>query len=163
MHLASKITPCLWFDKEAEAAAKFYVSIFKDSKLGRVSYYGHEGRDIHGGEPGSVLYVEFEINGQPFVAMNGGPLFKFNEAVSFQIYCETQQEIDYYWSRLTEGGQEVECGWLKDKYGLSWQVVPTVLAAMMTDQDRRRSDRVMKALLQMKKFDIAALQQAFAG
>jgi predicted 3-demethylubiquinone-9 3-methyltransferase (glyoxalase superfamily) len=158
-----KITPCLWYDKEAEDAAKFYVSIFPNSKLGRISYYGNEGQEIHGGRPGSVLYVEFEIDGQPFVAMNGGPLFKFNEAVSFQVHCETQEEIDYFWDRLTEGGQEVQCGWLKDKYGLSWQVVPTVMAKMMTDPDRAKSDRVMKAFLQMKKYDIAALERAYAG
>jgi predicted 3-demethylubiquinone-9 3-methyltransferase (glyoxalase superfamily) len=158
-----KITPCLWFDKEAEDAAKFYVSIFPNSKLGRISRYGNEGQEIHGGKPGSVLYVEFEIDGQPFVAMNGGPLFKFDEAVSFQVHCDTQEEIDYFWDRLTEGGQEVQCGWLKDKYGLSWQVVPTVMARMMTDPDRAKSDRVMKAFLQMKKYDIAALERAYEG
>jgi predicted 3-demethylubiquinone-9 3-methyltransferase (glyoxalase superfamily) len=163
MQLTSKITPCLWFDREAEDAAKFYVSIFKNSKLGRVSHYGNEGQEIHGGKPGSVLCVEFEINGQPFVAMNGGPIFKLNEAVSFQVHCNTQEEIEYFWSKLTDGGQEMQCGWLKDKFGLSWQVVPAVLPTMMADTDRVKSDRVMKALLQMKKFDIAALQGAFEG
>lgn len=158
-----KITPCLWFDTQAEEAAKFYVSTFENSKLGRISYYGNEGQDIHGGKPGSVLCVEFEIGGQPFIALNGGPHFKFNEAVSFQIHCDTQEEIDYFWSKLIEGGKEVQCGWLKDKFGLSWQVVPTALAKMMTDTDRAKSDRVMKAFLQMKKFDIASLQRAYEG
>lgn len=160
---APKITPCLWFDKEAEEAAKFYVSVFPNSKLGHISYYGSEGQDIHGGKSGSVLTAEFEINGQKFVALNGGPHFKFNEAVSFQIHCDTQNEIDYFWSKLTDGGQEVQCGWLKDRYGLSWQVVPTVLPKMLMDPDRAKVDRVMKTFLPMKKFDIAELQRAYEG
>jgi predicted 3-demethylubiquinone-9 3-methyltransferase (glyoxalase superfamily) len=163
MQLSSKITPCLWFDTEAEDAAKFYCSVFANSKLGRISRYGNEGQEVHGGKPGSVLSVEFEIDGHPFVALNGGPVFKFNEAVSFQVHCETQDEIDYFWSRLTEGGREVQCGWLKDKYGLSWQVVPQALAKMMADPDRAKSDRVMKAFLPMKKYDIAALERAYDG
>ncbi len=164
MQLRTAITPCLWFDSQAEDAAKFYVSVFEGSKIGRVSRYGNEGQEIHGGKPGSVLTVEFEIGGKKFVALNGGPVFKFNEAVSFQIQCETQEEIDYFWGRLIEdGGQEVQCGWLKDRFGLSWQVVPAALSKMMSDPDRSRSDRVMKAFLQMKKFDIATLERVFDG
>jgi predicted 3-demethylubiquinone-9 3-methyltransferase (glyoxalase superfamily) len=159
-----KITPCLWFDTEAEEAAKFYVSVFKDSKLGRVSRYSGEGQDIHGKPPGSVMVAEFEIAGQPFIALNGGPQFKFNEAVSFQVPCETQQEVDYFWEKLTAGGgQEGPCGWLKDRYGVSWQVVPTVLPKMLTDSDAGKVQRVTKAFLQMRKFDIAALERAFQG
>jgi predicted 3-demethylubiquinone-9 3-methyltransferase (glyoxalase superfamily) len=158
-----KITPCLWYDSEAEEAAKFYVSIFKNSKLGRISHYGNEGQEIHGRAPGSVMTAEFELEGQPFVALNGGPHFKFDEAISFQIHCEDQREIDYFWSRLSEGGQEGPCGWLKDKFGLSWQVVPVALLQMMLDPDRRKSDRVMKAFLQMKKFDLKKLEEAYRG
>jgi predicted 3-demethylubiquinone-9 3-methyltransferase (glyoxalase superfamily) len=157
-----KITPCLWFDSEAEEAAKFYVSIFKNSKLGAISHYGNEGQEVHGRPPGSVMVAEFELEGQKFVALNGGPIFKFNEAISFQVMCETQAEVDYFWDKLTSaGGKEIECGWVKDKYGLSWQVVPTVLFEMLMDPDRRKADRVTKAFLQMKKFDIAALQRAY--
>lgn len=160
---AQKIMPCLWFDTQAEEAAKFYVSVFKNAKIGKVSRYGKEGHEIHGKEAGSVMAVAFEIEGQKFVALNGGPHFKFNEAVSFQVHCESQEEVDYFWSKLTEGGEEGPCGWLKDKYGLSWQVVPTVLPEMMTDPDPAKSERVMKAFLQMKKFDIAELKRAYAG
>lgn len=160
---AQKIMPCLWFDTQAEEAAKFYVSVFKNAKIGKVSRYGKEGHEIHGKEAGSVLTVEFEIEGQKFVALNGGPHFKLNEAVSFQVHCESQEEVDYFWSKLTAGGEEGPCGWLKDKYGLSWQVVPTVLPEMMTDPDPAKSERVMKAFLQMKKFDIAELKRAYAG
>jgi predicted 3-demethylubiquinone-9 3-methyltransferase (glyoxalase superfamily) len=156
-----KITPCLWFDSEAEEAARFYVSIFKNSKVGTVSRYGNEGQEIHGRAPGSVMVAEFELEGQKFVALNGGPVFQFNEAISFQVMCETQAEVDYFWEKLTAGGQEVECGWVKDKYGLSWQVVPTALMKMLMDPDRRKADRVTKAFLQMKKFDIAALRRAY--
>jgi predicted 3-demethylubiquinone-9 3-methyltransferase (glyoxalase superfamily) len=161
--IASPITPCLWFDGKAEEAANFYVSVFKNAKLGPVTRFGNEGQEVHGGKPGSVLTVEFEIEGQPFLALNGGPLFKFTEAVSFQVHCETQDEIDYFWSKLTEGGQESQCGWLKDKFGLSWQVVPRMLPKMLKDPDRAKADRVMKAFMPMKKFDIAALQRAYAG
>jgi predicted 3-demethylubiquinone-9 3-methyltransferase (glyoxalase superfamily) len=163
MKLAGPITPCLWFDKEAEEAATFYVSIFPDSKLGEIAYYGNEGNDIHGQKAGTVMTVDFELNGQKFLAMNAGPIFKFNEAVSLQVFCETQREIDHFWNRLTEGGQEVQCGWLKDKFGLSWQIVPAALSKMMRDSDRRKSERVMKAFMQMKKYDIAALERAYAG
>jgi predicted 3-demethylubiquinone-9 3-methyltransferase (glyoxalase superfamily) len=158
-----KITPCLWFDNEAEEAAKFYVSIFADSKIGTVARYGNEGQEVHGKPPGSVMAVEFELSGQKFSALNGGPQFTFDEAISFQIHCATQEEIDYYWVRLTEGGKEGPCGWLKDRYGLSWQVVPDVLFQMLMDPDPNKTGRVMKAFLPMRKFDIAALQHAFDG
>jgi predicted 3-demethylubiquinone-9 3-methyltransferase (glyoxalase superfamily) len=159
------ITPCLWFDTEAEEAARFYTSVFKNSKIGTISRYSEAGREVHGRPAGSVLTVEFELNGQPFTALNGGPQFKFNEAVSFQIMCRDQEEVDHYWNKLSEGGdpQAQQCGWLKDKFGLSWQVVPEVLLDMLTDSDREKSDRAMEAMLQMKKLDIAALQEAFYG
>jgi predicted 3-demethylubiquinone-9 3-methyltransferase (glyoxalase superfamily) len=158
-----QITPCLWFDIEAEEAAKFYTSIFKNSRIGRISRYGKEGHEIHGRPEGSVLTVEFEINGQTFTALNGGPVFKFNEAVSFQVYCENQEELDHYWEKLSRGGdaKAQQCGWLKDRYGVSWQVVPIVLAGMLQDKDTRKSERVMKELLQMTKLDIARLEQAY--
>ena len=160
-----KITPCLWFDDKAEEAAKFYASIFKNSKIGDVTRYGKEGYEIHGREAGTVMTVEFEIKGQKFVALNGGPIFKFNEVISFQVHCETQKEVDYYWERLSEGGDEraQQCGWLKDKYGVSWQIVPIVLGEMLQDKDTKKSDRVMKALLQMRKLDIMTLRQAYEG
>jgi predicted 3-demethylubiquinone-9 3-methyltransferase (glyoxalase superfamily) len=160
-----KISTCLWFDGKAEEAARFYTSVFRDSKLGSISHFGKEGKDVHGREAGSVMTVEFELNGRSFVGLNGGPLFKFTEAVSFQVFCETQAEVDYYWERLSEGGDEraQQCGWLKDKFGLSWQVVPTVLTKMMMDKDAGKRDRVMKAFLPMKKFDIAALERAYRG
>ncbi len=158
-----KIMPCLWFDTEAEAAANHYVAIFKNSKVLKTARFGNEGREIHGKKPGSVMVVEFELEGQRFIALNGGPQFKFDEAVSFQILCETQAEVDYFWSKLTQGGSEGPCGWLKDKFGLSWQVVPTVLPEMLGDPNAAKADRVMKVMLQMKRFDIAALQQAYAG
>ena len=152
------ITPCLWFDHQAEEAAKFYVSIFKDSKIGAISRYGKEGFEAHHMKEGTVMTIAFELNGQPYVAMNAGPLFKFNESISFQVFCDTQEEIDYYWNKLTEGGQESMCGWLKDKFGLSWQVVPSILPKLMTDP--ARSGRVMKAFLKMKKYDIKKLEEA---
>jgi len=156
------ITPCLWFDSEAEEAAKFYTSIFKNSKIGKISRYGKEGFEFHGKPAGTAMTVEFEINGQAFTALNGGPVFKFNEAISLQVYCDTQEELDLYWAKLSEGGDEKaqQCGWLKDKYGLSWQIVPSILPKLMTDADAAKSQRVMKALLQMKKLDINRLQQA---
>ena len=160
-----KITPCLWFDDNAEEAANYYVSIFKNSKVGDVTHYGKEGYEIHGREEGSVLTVEFEIEGQKFVALNGGPIFKFNEAVSFQVHCETQQELDYYWDKLSEGGDEKaqQCGWLKDKYGVSWQIVPIDLIKMLKDKDKKKSERVMKVMLQMHKLDIDKLKRAYEG
>ena len=161
--IQQKITPFLWFDTRAEEAAKFYTSIFENSRVTRISRYGKVGREVHGKEAGSVLTVEFEIEGQTFIALNGGPHFKFNEAVSFQVTCETQDEIDHFWSKLSEGGQEGQCGWLKDQYGLSWQVVPSALPRMLSDADGAKSERVMKALLQMKKFDLQALERAYTG
>jgi predicted 3-demethylubiquinone-9 3-methyltransferase (glyoxalase superfamily) len=160
-----KIIPCLWFDSQAEEAAKFYVSVFERSRITGLSRYGKEGQEVHGGKPGSVLTVAFELDGEPFTALNGGPLFRFTEAVSFQVMCETQDEIDRYWSKLSAGGDEKaqQCGWLKDKYGLSWQVVPAVLPALIGDPDPAKAGRVMKALLPMKKLDIQALKQAHAG
>lgn len=155
-----KITPCLWFDSNAEEAAKFYASIFKNSKIGKISRYGKEGYEIHGKPEGTVLTVEFELNGQTFTALNGGPAFKFNEAISFQVHCKSQNEVDYYWERLSQGGEEGQCGWLKDKYGVSWQIVPTGLGKMLQDKNTEKSERVMRALLQMKKLDINALKQA---
>jgi len=158
-----KISPCLWFDDQGEEAAKFYTSIFKDSKIGDVTRYGKEGYEIHGREEGTVMTVEFEIEGQKFLALNGGPIFKFNEAISFQVYCETQEEVDYYWEKLSEGGDEKaqQCGWLKDKYGVSWQIVPNILIKMLKDKDSEKSQRVMKAMLQMHKLDISILKKAY--
>jgi predicted 3-demethylubiquinone-9 3-methyltransferase (glyoxalase superfamily) len=153
-------TTCLWFDGQAEEAAEYYMSVFKDSKPGRVARYNEAGP----GPAGSVVTVEFEINGQRFVGLNGGPQFKFNEAVSFQIDCADQSEVDYYWSRLTEdGGQEVACGWVKDKYGVCWQVVPAGLIDMISDPDPEKAKRATEAMLSMTKFDIAALRKAYAG
>ncbi|WP_309085098.1 VOC family protein [Chelativorans sp.] len=157
------ITPCLWFDSEGEEAARFYVSIFKNSEIGAISRYGKEGQEIHGKPEGAVMTVAFTLNGQPFTALNGGPHFKFNEAISLQVPCETQEEVDYYWSRLVEGGEEGPCGWLKDRFGVSWQIIPTVLPKMLNDPDQAKSQRVTKAFLQMKKFDIAALERAYSG
>lgn len=149
------LVPCLWFDNQAEEAALFYTSVFKKSKINSISRYGKEGYETHGQEEGTVMVVDFEINGQAFMALNGGPIFKFNESVSFQIYCENQEEIDYYWEKLTEGGEESYCGWLKDKYGLSWQVVPSVLRELMSDA--AKAGKVTNAFMQMRKFDIAKL------
>jgi predicted 3-demethylubiquinone-9 3-methyltransferase (glyoxalase superfamily) len=161
--IKTKITPCLWFDIEAEAAAQHYTAIFPNSRIKQISRYGAAGRDVHGKEAGSVMTVAFEIEGQTFVALNGGPHFKFNEAVSFQVMCDSQDEIDRFWSRLSEGGREGQCGWLKDKYGLSWQVVPAVLPELIPDASGAALDRMMNAIMSMKKFDVATLQQARAG
>lgn len=160
-----KITPCLWFDTQAAEAAQFYCSIFSNARIVSVSHYGEAGREIHGKPAGSVLTVVFELAGQRFTALNGGPVFKFNEAISLQVNCDSQSELDYYWAKLSAGGAEAaqQCGWLSDKYGVSWQIVPSVLATMMADADPGKSERVMAALLRMKKLDIAALQQAYAG
>ena len=158
-----KITPCLWFDSNAEEAVSFYTSIFKNSKIGNISRYGNEGYEIHRKPVGTVLTIEFELNGQAFTALNGGPMFKFNEAISFQVGCESQEEVNYYWEKLSEGGDQnaQRCGWLKDKYGLSWQIVPTILGKMLQGKDGKKSESVMKALLQMKKLDIKTLKQAY--
>ncbi|HEY1266678.1 MAG TPA: VOC family protein [Candidatus Binatia bacterium] len=157
-----KITPCLWFDKNAEEAVKFYTSIFKNSKILNVSRYTEAGYDIHHMPAGSVLTVEFELNGRTFTALNGGPVFKFNEAISFQVSCESQEEIDHYWEKLSQGGDKnaQQCGWLKDKFGISWQIVPKILGELL--KDGKKADKVMQALLQMKKLDINRLQEAYA-
>jgi len=160
-----KITPCLWFDNQAEEAANFYTSIFKNSKIGNISRYGKEGYEIHGREAGTVLTIDFEVEGQKYTALNGGPAFKFNEAISFVVQCNTQKEVDYYWEKLSEDGDKraQQCGWLKDKYGVSWQIVPIILGEMLHDKDTRKSDLVMKSMLQMKKFDIEELKRAYKG
>jgi predicted 3-demethylubiquinone-9 3-methyltransferase (glyoxalase superfamily) len=165
MQTIQKITPCLWFDDQAEMAAEFYTAIFKNSKITNVIRYGEAGHEVHGRPAGTVMIVAFELDGQSFTALNGGPLFKFNEAVSFQIGCKTQEELDYFWEELSEGGDEKaqQCGWLKDRYGVSWQVVPTVLPEMVNDSDYEKSQRVMKAMLQMKKIDIEELERAYDG
>ncbi|MEO6406808.1 MAG: VOC family protein [Ferruginibacter sp.] len=165
MATMQKITSNLWFDKEAEDAAKFYTSIFKNSSIGRIARYGKEGFEIHGGKDGTVMTIEFSLEGQNFVALNGGPIFKFNEAVSFIVYCENQEEIDYYWDKLKEGGDEKSqvCGWVKDKYGLSWQIVPTILPKLMADEEKEKAERVMHVMLKMKKLIIADLEAAYNG
>jgi predicted 3-demethylubiquinone-9 3-methyltransferase (glyoxalase superfamily) len=154
-----KISPFLWFDNQAEEAARFYVSVFKNSKIVTTSRYGDAGP----GPKGSVMVVVFELDGKEFIALNGGPQFKFTEAISFSVECTTQQEVDEYWAKLSEGGQEGQCGWLKDKYGLSWQVNPTALGKMLSDPDQQKSKRVMEAMLKMKKIDIGVLKQAYEG
>jgi predicted 3-demethylubiquinone-9 3-methyltransferase (glyoxalase superfamily) len=159
-----KITPFLWFDDQAEEAAKFYASVFKNSKVGKITRYGEAAEKAAGRPTGSVMTVEFELEGQKFTALNGGPVFKFNESISFVVNCDTQEEVDYFWEKLTAGGgQESECGWLKDKFGLSWQVVPRALIDMLQDKDPKKSERVMKAMLQMQKLDIKTLKDAYAG
>ena len=162
MSSLQKITPCLWFDNQAEEAVEFYTGIFRNSRILNISCYGEAGREMHGKPAGSVMVIAFELDGQAFTALNGGPMFKFNEAISFQINCETQEEVDYYWEKLSEGGDEKaqQCGWLKDKYGVSWQVVPKVLPEMLSNPDSEKSQRAMKAMLQMKKIDIAELERA---
>ena len=165
MHSLQKITPCLWFDDRAEEAAEYYVSIFRNAKLCEISRYPEVGKEHHGHEAGSVMTVAVELDGQRYTLMNGGPLFQFSPAVSFQINCESQEEIDYFWDRLAEGGapEAQACGWLSDKFGVSWQVVPTILTAMIIDPDPEKRNHVMTALLQMKKLDIAGLKKAYAG
>jgi predicted 3-demethylubiquinone-9 3-methyltransferase (glyoxalase superfamily) len=160
-----KITPCLWFDDQAEEAAGFYTKIFKNSRITKLTRYGKAGHEIHGRPAGTVMAVAFELEGQAFTALNGGPLFKFNEAISLQVMCATQEEVDHYWAKLSEGGDKKaqQCGWLKDKYGVSWQVVPTVLLDMLSDPDPRRSEGAMEVMLTMKKFDIDELKRAHAG
>jgi predicted 3-demethylubiquinone-9 3-methyltransferase (glyoxalase superfamily) len=154
-----KITPFLWFDNNAEEAMNFYISVFKDSKILSVTRYGEAGP----GPKGSVMTGKFQLAGQEFMALNGGPHFKFTEAISFFVNCETQEEVDEFWEKLVEGGEESQCGWLKDKYGLSWQIVPTILVEMLQDKDPEKSQRVMKAMLQMIKIDIKTLKQAYEG
>ncbi|MDE3738627.1 MULTISPECIES: VOC family protein [Pseudomonas] len=159
------IVPCLWFDDQAEAAANFYVGIFPNSRITAMSRYGEAGRDVHGKEPGSVLTVDFELDGQRFTALNGGPVFTFNEAVSFQIHCDDQEELDHYWDKLSAGGDPSaqQCGWLKDRFGLSWQVVPIAMIKMLEDSQSAGSQRAFAAMMQMKKLDIAVLKKAFDG
>ena len=159
--MMQKITPCLWFDDQAEEAVKFYASIFKNSKIKSITRYSEDAAKVSGRPKGSVLTVAFKLAGQEFLALNGGPIFKFTEAVSFIVNCKTQAEVDRLWEKLSEGGEKGQCGWLKDKYGLSWQIVPTILSKMLQDKDARKSERVMSALLQMKKLDIKRLEQAF--
>ena len=158
-----KMQTCLWYDGNAEDAVTFYTSVFKSSKVGKTARYGQAGQEIHGGKPGSVMTIEFELNGNSYLALNGGPLFKFNEAVSIQVLCETQEEIDYYWDKLSQGGDPSaqQCGWLKDRFGLSWQVAPKILGDLVASGDQSRSDRVMNALFPMKKLDLKALKDAY--
>ncbi len=165
MQAIQKITPCLWFDDQAEEAAKFYTAIFRNSRIVQIFRYGEAGYEVHGRAAGTVMTVAFELDGQEFIALNGGPVFKFNEAVSFQVNCKTQEEVDYYWDRLSEGGDEQaqQCGWLKDRYGVSWQVVPIALFEMLTSPEHDKSQRAMAAMLQMKKLDIEKLWRAYAG
>ena len=159
------ITPCLWFDDQAEAAAEFYTAIFPNARIVSVSRYSEEGQEIHQKPVESVMSVAFELNGQPFMALNGGPLFQFSEAISFQVMCETQADVDYYWDRLGAGGDEQaqQCGWLKDTFGVSWQVIPTALLDMLNDPQPEKAQRVTAAMLQMKKLDLAALTQAYTA
>ncbi len=163
MPTIQRITPCLWFDDQAEEAAKFYVSIFKNSRMGPVTCYGEAGAQVSGRPKGSVMTVTFEIENQEFMALNGGPIFKFTEAVSFMVKCETQTEIDRMWDKLCQGGEPGQCGWLKDKYGLSWQIVSPEWDKMLLDKDTKKSERVMEAILQMVKPDLQKIQQAYAG
>ncbi len=158
-----KITPFLWFDNQAEEAVKFYTSIFRNSRVGKIARYDEAGEKAAGRPAGSVMTIEFEIEGQEFIALNGGPHFKFTEAVSFVVDCKTQAEVDKYWKKLSAGGKKVQCGWLKDKYGLSWQIVPTVLGELMSSKDPAKSQRVMEAMLKMVKLDIKKLKAAYAG
>jgi predicted 3-demethylubiquinone-9 3-methyltransferase (glyoxalase superfamily) len=160
-----RIAPCLWFDDQAEEAARFYTSVFKRSRLGRISRYGEAGHEFHGKAPGTVMTVEFELDGHPFTALNGGPAFQFTEAMSLQVNCETQAEVDHYWERLSADGDRAaqQCGWLKDRYGVSWQIVPTVLAELMSDPDHAKAERVMQAMLQMKKLVVEELVRAALG
>jgi predicted 3-demethylubiquinone-9 3-methyltransferase (glyoxalase superfamily) len=165
MQFSSKIVPCLWFDSRGEDAARFYTGIFPDSRIKEITHYAEAGKEVHGREPGSVLTVAFELAGQAFTALNGGPIFKFTEAVSFQIMCDSQQEVDHYWNALKEDGpvEAQQCGWLKDKFGLSWQVVPKAMIEMLMAPDKAKVERAFAAMMGMKKLDIAALQSAFNG
>ena len=165
MSVTHRISPCLWFDNQAEEAARFYTGIFPNSRIVAITRYGEAGREIHQRPAGSVMTVDFELDGVGFTALNGGPIFTFNEAISLQINCETQEEVDHYWTKLAEGGDEnaQQCGWLKDRFGVSWQVVPTVLNEMVKDHRSAAGQRAMEAMLRMKKLDIRELQQAYEG
>ena len=165
MSISRKIFPCLWFDGQAEEAAEFYASIFKNSRITEIVRYGNVGEEIHGGKPGSVLVVNFELEGNKFMGLNGGPEFTFSEAVSFTVDCADQEEVDYFWEKLGAGGPEEarQCGWLKDKFGVSWQIVPSIMPGLLSGSDPAASDRAMAAMMRMKKLDIAGLQQAYDG
>ena len=165
MHISQRIAPCMWFDHQAEEAAAFYVSVFKNSKVVSVTRYPKAGQEIHKQAPGSVMTVEFELDGQPFTALNGGPDFKFNEAISLQVSCKNQEEIDHYWDKLSKGGdpKAQQCGWLKDRYGLSWQVIPATITEMFKDHESEKAQRAMEAMLRMKKINIKELERAAAG
>lgn len=165
MSLAQPLTPCLWFDSQAEEAANFYCGIFPNSRITSVTRYTDAGKEIHGREPGSVMVAAFELDGQPFVALNGGPVFKLTEAVSFQVLCDNKTDLDYYWEKLTAGGDPAaqQCGWLKDKFGLSWQVTPVQLTKMLADKDATKAQRVAGVMMQMKKLDLDALEKAYRG
>lgn len=158
------ITPCLWFGDQAEEAAEFYTAIFSNSQIVNITRYGEAGHEIHGKPAGTVMTVAFELNGQPFTALNGGPAFQFNEAISFQVICQAQEEVDDYWEKLSAGGDETaqQCGWLKDRYGVSWQIIPNILLKLLNDADTTKSQRTMTAMLQMKKIDISELLEASA-
>ena len=156
-----KITPFLWFDDKAEEAVNFYVSIFKNSKITGITRYGEAGSEVAGRPKGTIMTIAFQLEGQEFVALNGGPVFTFSPAISFVVNCETQEEVDKLWEKLSEGGEIEQCGWLRDKYGVSWQIVPTILGEMLQDKNAEKSERVMKAMLQMKKIDIKGLEQAY--
>jgi predicted 3-demethylubiquinone-9 3-methyltransferase (glyoxalase superfamily) len=162
--MPTTISPFLWFDTQAEDAAKFYTSVFKNSKIGKTTYYEKESAQKIGRTPGSVMTVEFTLDGQEFVALNGGPQFKFSEAISFSVNCDTQEEVDYFWEKLTaDGGEPGRCSWLKDKFGLSWQVQPRLLIQLLADPDKAKAARVMNAMMEMDKIDIAALKKAAEG
>lgn len=163
--MKAKISSCLWFDHQAEDAAHYYTGIFPNSKITAITHYPDAGQEVHGKPPGTVLTVAFELNGQSFTALNGGPLFRFNEAISFEIECATQEEVDYYWEKLGAGGdpEAQQCGWLKDKFGLSWQVVPEGMVEMLNHPDPVKTQRAFQAMMQMKKLDLAALERAFVG
>ncbi|MEP6678859.1 MAG: VOC family protein [Betaproteobacteria bacterium] len=165
MKIGVRIVPCLWFDHQAEEAALFYTEVFPDSKIVAISRFGEAGHEVHGRPSGSVMTVAFELDGQPFTALNGGPVFKFNEAVSLQVFCDTQQEVDDYWDKLRNGGDDKaqQCGWLKDKYNVSWQVVPRAMVDMVMDPDHAKSQRVFAAVMNMKKLHIPSLERAFLG
>ena len=161
--LSQKIVPCVWLEKDADKAAEFYVSVFKNSRILRTSYYPKAAEEVSGQKKGSVMTVRFTLEGQEFMVLNGGPAFKLSEAVSFMVFCDTQEEIDYFWNKLSFVKEAEQCGWLKDKFGLSWQIVPTILDSMTTDKDPQKVERVTAAFLKMKKFDISALKKAYEG
>jgi predicted 3-demethylubiquinone-9 3-methyltransferase (glyoxalase superfamily) len=165
MQLSQQIAPCLWFDDQGEEAARFYTAIFPNSKIVAVTRYSEAGQEFHRKKPGSAMTVEFVLNGQTFTALNGGPMFKFNEAISFQVFCDTQAEIDHYWEKLSDGGdpKAQQCGWLKDRFGVSWQIVPGGMVEMLRDWRSKGAERAMTALLRMKKIDINELKRAYAG